>query len=84
MYSVVCHSSEIKSLCLRKLSSETLQKIPYFWNYVRKAQIICIVAISNKTLDIQQTKEAQSKKCGEKWFYYSKNITNFESFFQAI
>ena len=72
MYSVVCHSSEIKSLCLRKLSSETL------------AQIICIVAISNKTLDIQQTKEAQSKKCGEKWFYYSKNITNFESFFQAI
>ena len=29
---VVIHSSEIKSLCLMKLSSETLQKFPYFWN----------------------------------------------------
>ena len=26
------HSSEIRGLCLKKCSSETLQNLPYFWN----------------------------------------------------
>ena len=35
------HSSEIRGLCLMKLSSKTLQNLPYFWN--KKTQIVFFV-----------------------------------------
>ena len=34
------HSSEIRGLCLMKLSSEELQNLPYFWN--KKTQIVFV------------------------------------------
>ena len=37
------HSSEIRGLCLMKLSSEILQNLPYFWN--KKTQIPCFYVL---------------------------------------
>ena len=38
---ILVHSSEKRRLCLKKLSSKTVQNLLYFWN--KKTQIVFIV-----------------------------------------
>ena len=79
------HSSEIWGLCLMKLSSETLQKLPYFWN--EKTQIGFFFISSNfgfVTVQIQSFSKWKTKKNYLFGFPYSTNMANFEAFHWTI
>ena len=45
VHCMIVHSSEIRGLCLMKLSSEMLQNLPCFWN--KKPQLVFDVFISS-------------------------------------
>ena len=73
------HSSEIRGFSWMKLSSETLQNLPYFWS--KKTQIDIVEG--HPLLKIQS---CSKWKLGEKIFEfsYSKIMVNLEAFHKTI
>ena len=89
------YSSEIRGLCLMKLSSETLQNLPYLWNV--NSQIIFFIFhfeqlfICNNGcpglcfINCYKSKVAQNDKQKNLiGFTYSKIMANFEAFLYTI
>ena len=90
---LICHSSEIRGLCLMKWPSETLQNLPYFWNM--KTHVVFFIFIlcyfiffPNECPGLCRHRPGhpllQIQSCS-KWkilfgFFYSKNMANFEAF----
>ena len=77
------HSSEIRGLCLMKLSSETLQNFPYFWN--KKTQIVVFSSTQSSASIVTIPKLLRMKNEKNLFgFSYSKNMANFKAFHQTI
>ena len=79
------HSSEIRSLCLMKCSSETLQNLSYFWNTETHLKFFSFFIFHfvlrffslRKIMGKNKVARNEKKLHG---FSYSKGITNFIAF----